>query len=46
MPSSLRLLPLLLLACAAPAAARSLHANIVRVSTGVATLEQVEVHLD
>jgi hypothetical protein len=43
---SLRLLPLLLLACAAPATARSLHANIARVSTAVATLERVTVHLD
>jgi hypothetical protein len=46
MRPSLRLLLLLLLACAAPATARSLHASIARVSTGIATLEGVEVHLE
>ena len=46
MGPSLRLLPLLLLACASAAEARALHARIARVTTGVATLQGVEVHLD
>ena len=44
--SSLRLLLCLLLACAGTAEARTLHARIARVTTGVATLEDVSVHLD
>jgi hypothetical protein len=46
MRSSLRLLPLLLLACAPPATARALQASIARVTTGVATLERVHVRVD
>jgi hypothetical protein len=42
----LHLLPLLLLACAMPAAARTMTAKIARVATAVATLEGVEVRLD
>lgn len=42
----LRLLPWLLLACIGPAPARTLTANIARVSTAVATLEGVTVRLD
>ena len=40
------LLPPLLLALAGPATARSLHARIDKVITAVATLEDVDVHLD
>ncbi|MGN7725671.1 hypothetical protein ACTJIL_07600 [Luteimonas sp. 22616] len=42
----LHLLPLLLLACAMPAQARTMTAKIARVTTAVATLEGVEVRLD
>ncbi len=43
---SLRLLPWLLLACAGATEARTLQARIARVTTGVATLEGVDVRLD
>ena len=42
----LHLLPLLMLACALPAQARTMSAKIARVTTPVATLEGVEVRLD
>src|SRR5687768_1361157 len=43
---SLRLLPWLLLACMGAAEARTMQARIARVTTGVATLEGVDVRLD
>src|SRR5687768_5789861 len=44
--ASLSLLPWLLLACMDVAEARTMQARIVKVTTGVATLEGVEVRLD